>query len=385
LFNVASLTKPMSAVMLMSLVEHGALSLDTPMRRFDPAFTDPRINVGHVLSMSSESDPPGRAFHYDGNIYGQLGAVLAGTTHETLPQSFNSRLIAPLGLRNTTPGAIGADGSGLPAARAAHYRALNARIALPYNLYGGVELVRTIPPDLEPNAAANVVSTPSDYARFADAVMAGRLLSPASRAAMWRPAAGVDGAPLPYAYGWFVRTYGGHRLIYHYGYYDNAWSAVALIVPERRLVFVALSNGAGLSGHSGIGPIEGNALACAVLVQFVDPRLDCAREAAANVARWRAHYSPPLPEVASDPAALAHYAGPYRRPNGATAHVVVERGRLWWDSANGHYPLAQVGADRFVMKADNRIMAFVSDAGGRVTRIDVTYPGDPTVYAVPRL
>ena len=47
--------------------------------------------------------------------------------------------------------------------------------------------------------------------------------------------------------------------------------------------------------------------------------------------------------------------------------------------------LAQVGPDRCVMKADNRIVAFVSDVNGRVIRIDVTYPGDATVYAAPRL
>ena len=69
-------------------------------------------------------------------------------------------------------------------------------------------------------------------------------------------------------------------------------------------------------------------MACAVLVQFVDPRLDCAAEATANVPRWRAHYAPPLPAVALDPAALPRYAGAYRRANGATAHVVIYGGRL---------------------------------------------------------
>src|SRR5262245_19791604 len=53
-FNIASLTKPMTAVVLMQMVQAGALSLDTPMQRYDPNFTDPRITVGHVLSMRSE-------------------------------------------------------------------------------------------------------------------------------------------------------------------------------------------------------------------------------------------------------------------------------------------------------------------------------------------
>jgi hypothetical protein len=37
------------------------------------------------------------------------------------------------------------------------------------------------------------------------------------------------------------------------------------------------------------------------------------------------------------------------------------------------------------MKADSRTMKFVFDDKGKVTRIDVTYPGESTVYAVPRI
>jgi CubicO group peptidase (beta-lactamase class C family) len=384
-FNIASLTKPMSAVMLMQLVERGRLSLDTPMLRYDPSFTDPRITVGHVLSMSSESDPPGQAFNYDGNIYGQLGSVLAAVTGETLAQSFSARLIAPLGLTRTSPGAVATDERGMSGERIAHYRAINARLATPYNIYGGVEPVPALPPDPEPNAAANVVGTASDYARFADAVLHDRLLGRATRERMWTAAVNARGERLPYAYGWFAEDYRGHRLIWHYGLYDNAYSAIALIVPERELVFVALANGSGLSGHSGIDPIEGNAMACAVLVAFVDPALPCAGLAAANVARWRARIRPPLPEIASDPATLPRYVGVYRRPNGAEANVLVDQGGLWWQSSAGRHRLAQVGPDRFVMKADNRIMLFLFDEGGRVTRIDVTFPGDPNTYAVPRL
>jgi CubicO group peptidase (beta-lactamase class C family) len=384
-FNIASLTKPMTAVILMQLVERGALSLETPMQRYDPAFTDPRITVGHVLSMTSESDPPGSRYAYNGNPYGKLGNVITGVTGETLSQAFSTRLIEPLGLTHTAPGAIAADERGLSAERIAHYRGIMARSAVPYNIYGGVEPVATIPPDPTLDAAANVLGTASDYARFADAVMRGRLLRPATLAAMWTPAVAPSGERLAYAYGWFVGEYQGHRVIYHYGYYPDAWSAVALIVPERELVFVALANGHGLNAGNGIGAVEGHVMACAVLRAFVDAALPCAEASAANVARWRAQVPPPQPEIASDPATLPRYAGVYRRPNGGEASVLIDRDRLWWQSPAGRFLLTQVGPDRFVMKADNRIMAFVLDAGGNVTRIDVTYPGDPNTYVVPRL
>ena len=384
-FNIASLTKPMASVMLMQLVERGALSLDTPMKSLDPDFADARVTVGHVLSMTAESDPPGQAFSYNGNIYAALGKVLTATTGETLEQAFSTRLIEPLALAETAPGAIAEDQKGLSAERIAHYRGVNARLARPYNIYGGVEPVATIPPDPKLDAAANAVSTARDYARFADAVMRGRLLRPATLEAMWTPTVNVRGERLPYAKGWFVEEYRGHRLIWHYGYYDNAWSALALIVPERELIFVALANAGGLSGHSGVDPISGNSVACAMLISLVDPALPCAEKAAANVARWKSRIAPPLPEIASDPAALRRYVGSYRRPDGGVARVELDRGGIRWVSAFGPFALTQIGPDRFVMKADNRIMAFVLDGTGQVSRVDITYPGDSNVYSVPRI
>ncbi len=387
-FNIASLTKPMTGVVLMQLVESGQLSLDTPMQRYDPTFTDPRITVGHVLSMTSESDPPGSAYRYNGNPFGMLNNVIKGVSGEELAKAYGSRLFEPLGLTQTSPGSLAdpAYARGLSAERVAHYQSIMARLAVPYNMYGGVELVRSLPPDPEPNAAANVVSTASDYARFADAVMRGRFLKQATLDAMWTAPVTPKGEPLPYAYGWFVKEYHGHRVISHYGYYPNAYSAVALIVPERELVFVALSNGGALSGHNGIAGIEGNALACAVLLQFVDSSLPCAELAAANVARWRSKVTPPRQEMASDPAVLAQYAGSYQRPYGdSPAKVFVDKGRLWWETTLGPWELTQEAPDRFFMKADDRTLVFVRDESGRITRVDLIYPDYPEIFRLPRL
>ena len=384
-FNIASLTKPMTAVVLMQLVERGELSLDTPMQRYDPSFTDARITVGHVLSMRSESNPPGQGYSYNGNPYGMLNTVVKGVSGETLPQAFSARLFEPLGLTQTSPGSLAADAQGLGADRVAHYESIMARLAVPYNLYGGKEFVATIPPDPEPNAAANVVSTASDYARFADAVMRGRFLNQATLDAMWTAPVTSSGERLPYAYGWFVKEYHGHRVIYHYGYYPNAYSAVALIVPERELVFVALANGSGLNAGNGIGPIEGHVMACAVLIEFVDAALPCKEMAAANAARWRSQFAAPRNEMASEPAMLSQYAGSYRRPNGEAAKVFVDQGRLWWQTVAGPWAMTQEAPDRFFMKADNRTMVFVRDEAGRVMRLDIKWSDDPNTYSLPRM
>ena len=385
--NIASLTKPMTAVVLMQLVERGQLSLDTPMQRYDPSFKDPRITVGHVLTMTSEANPPGSSYKYNGNPFGMLNTVIKGVTGEELAKAFSARLIEPLGLTQTSPGSLAKApfSEGLSAERVAYYESINARLARPHHMYGGVEPIVSIPPDPEPNAAANVVSTASDYARFADAVMRGRLLKPETLQAMWTAPVTAKGERLPYAYGWFVKDYQGHRLVNHYGYYPSAYSAVALVVPERELVFVALSNGGALSGHNGIDGIEGNAVACAVLVAFVDASLPCTPVAAANVAKWRASLTPPRREMAPDPAALAEYVGRYDRSWSTPAKVFVDRGRLYWETTAGPYEMTQEAPDRFFMKADDRTLVFVRDAAGRIKSLDVSYPGDATVYSLPRM
>jgi CubicO group peptidase (beta-lactamase class C family) len=386
-FNVASLTKPMTGVVLMQLVERGQLSLDTPMQRYDPTYKDTRVKVRHVLTMTAESDPPGESYQYNGAVYGTLDRVIRGAAGEELAKAFSSRLFEPLNLKHISPGSLAAASNqqGLSPEQVAHYESIMKQLATPYNVYGGSELVAGIPPDPEPNAAANVVSTASDYARFADAVMRGRFLKPATLKFMWSPPVIAKGERSPYAYGWFSEDYRGHRLIYHYGLYSNAYSAVVLIVPDRELVFVALSNGGALSAHNGIDRIEGNALACPVLIAFVDATLPCKATAAASVARWRSQLPLPRHEMHPDVAALRQYVGSYRRPNGEPGRVFVDRGRLWWQTVAQPFELSQEAPDHFFMKADDRTVVFVRDKSGQVTRVDMTFPGNPTVFSLPKL
>jgi CubicO group peptidase (beta-lactamase class C family) len=359
------------------------------MQSYEPSFKDPKITVDHVVTMRSEATPPGSSYSYNGNPYGMLNTVIKGVSGEELGQAFSTRLFEPLGLKQTSPGSLKDPkfAEGLSPEQVAHYEGIMARLAVPYNVYGGEELFASFPPDPEPNAAANVVSTASDYARFLDAVMRGRFLKKATMDEMWTAPVLASGEPSPYAKGWFVREYHGHRIINHYGYYPSAYSAVALIVPEKELVFVALSNGGALSGHNGIAGIEGNAVACAVLIAFVDPALPCKATADAAVAKWRASLPPKRHEMASDPATFSQYVGFYERGDGTEARVFVDRGQLWYQTLAGPLALVQEAPDRFFSKQDDRMLVFARDESGRITRIDMSWPSDsePTVYKLPRV
>jgi CubicO group peptidase (beta-lactamase class C family) len=85
-----------------------------------------------------------------------------------------------------------------------------------------------------------------DLARLDIALSQGRLLSPASLAAMWTPGRAPDGEPLPYGLGWFVAAPYGEQLVWHTGLWEGAYSALYLKVPARRLTLILLANSDGL-------------------------------------------------------------------------------------------------------------------------------------------
>jgi len=51
----------------------------------------------------------------------------------------------------------------------------------------------------------------------------------------------------PRGLGWFVQSYKGERLVWHFGYVQNAYSSLILKVPARGVTFILLANGDGLS------------------------------------------------------------------------------------------------------------------------------------------
>jgi CubicO group peptidase (beta-lactamase class C family) len=125
--------------------------------------------------------------------------------------------------------------------------ALAEALARPYHTDSSGALVRSDdPPPQGDGAAGGVVSTAADLARFDLALDGGLLLGAESRALMWTPARSAARTPLPYALGWFVQELGGERLLWHSGLWDEAYSALYLKLPDRRLSLILLANSDGL-------------------------------------------------------------------------------------------------------------------------------------------
>ena len=269
-FRIASLTKPLAATLLLRLAEQGRLDLDRPFAHYVAGydrgcqlFTSPevlasepalreltadwrcasereRLTVRHYLTHTAQGEP-GTTFRYNGFLYGQLSRVVEGALGRAFADVLRDTLFMPLGMSRTLPSQADSSRPDLLSA-----------LALPYHVREGEWARSDWPRPLEGNAGAGVVSTVMDLARFDAALDRGVLLGPASRAAMTTPAQSASEA-LPYGLGWFVQDYGGHALVWHYGWQPGAYSALWLRVPERNATVILLANGDGLSAPFDLG------------------------------------------------------------------------------------------------------------------------------------
>ncbi len=253
-FNIASVTKPISAVVALQLVEQGRLDLDRPMSSyaqfnefcaaardrggifFDDLDCDAPLTLRHVLSMTANG-VPGTKFFYNPILYSWASRPIMQATDSSFSDLVLAHVLRPVGMTRS----------------ARVYRALPLRpelaadLAKPYHVDSSGAIVESPPPGPQGDGAAGgVISTAADLARFDIALTRGALLSAASRVAMWTAARSPSGAALPYGLGWFVEEHEGEQLLWHTGLWEGQYSALYLKVPARRLSLILLANSDGL-------------------------------------------------------------------------------------------------------------------------------------------
>jgi CubicO group peptidase (beta-lactamase class C family) len=253
-FNIASVTKPIAAVVALQLVEQGRLDLDRPMSRyaefnefcaaarerggifFDDLRCDAPLTLRHVLSMTANG-VPGTKFFYNPILFSWASRPIMQVTDSSFSNLVVAHVLRPVGM--TRSARIN---------RALPLRPdLAADLAKPYHVDSSGAIVESAPPGPQGDGAAGgVVSTARDLARFDIALTRGTLLSDASRAAMWTATRSASGDLLPYGLGWFVETHQGEQLLWHTGLWEGQYSALYLKLPARRLTLILLANSDGL-------------------------------------------------------------------------------------------------------------------------------------------
>lgn len=231
LFEIGSITKEFTAAVVLSLVEDGRFTLDTPLSKFVPDFPRAKdITIRDLLSMRSgipdytdqpgfdktaltSTTPqaivdtvkqlpldfePGTQWEYSNTNYVLLGMVVekaAGTAY--VDQLFD-KVVKPLNMLVTTFGNVGAS---------------SPDMATGYALQGG-----RLRPDTPWNldwaySAGGIVSNVLDLAVWDTALLNGKLLNNADLRLMWSATTLKDGTTVPYGFGWTIESLYGHREI----------------------------------------------------------------------------------------------------------------------------------------------------------------------------
>jgi len=299
-YHIASLTKPFAATLIMQLVEENKLNLDSEIKdvlkdialpplplddrphqgyasacdrmielqndnSYPIAFllqdyncNTERITIRHHLTHTSQGIP-GEKYRYNGLLYAFLTFVVEAALGENLKEQLVEKIIAPLGMTNTFPGEN--DSS-------------NAKVlkdcAKPYQLDKDRNLVLSNFDYTEGAiyASAGMISTVLDLAKFDIAMDQNLLVSEESKEEMFTSTLSNSGQPLPYGLGWFVQTYEGIKLIWHYGDEPGAYSSLILKIPEKETTLILLANSDGASASFGLG--EGNVLKSPFATEFIN-------------------------------------------------------------------------------------------------------------------
>ncbi|HKO54686.1 MAG TPA: serine hydrolase domain-containing protein [Thermoanaerobaculia bacterium] len=118
-----------------------------------------------MLSHTPEG-PPGDRFAYDGNLHDALTPVIEKKYGAPFRQVITQRILDPLGMTESVPGHDVIDDPEL----ARRFAPILARFAKPYTLYGTGENVRDAYPSKDIGAAAGLLSTVRDLAKFDAAI-----------------------------------------------------------------------------------------------------------------------------------------------------------------------------------------------------------------------
>jgi CubicO group peptidase (beta-lactamase class C family) len=234
-FQLASVTKLLTATLLMLLVEEGAIGLDVPigeyLRQVPPAWRS--ITLRHLASHTSgipdEVGPvssveaaaaaaarlpleyaPGEKVRYGLNDYVVLARILEVVTGQPFPALLRERLLAPLGMTATRFDHASEDGPIRVADVVPHRASV-------YNWDGATQRAFAFLFPTWTYAAGGLLSSASDLARWAAALDKGKLLRPESLDQMWTRQRLNGGEEGPFGVGWIVERHAGRRVTGHSG------------------------------------------------------------------------------------------------------------------------------------------------------------------------
>ncbi|MEQ1575669.1 MAG: serine hydrolase domain-containing protein [Vicinamibacterales bacterium] len=241
-YPVANLSETFgAALVLQQCIDRGdEIALNDRVVRWT-TFPEPTTTIAQVLAHVNASN----VYQYDTTRFGSMSGVVVECVDQPYPRIMATEVLDRLAMTDSVPGrdVVEAPGSQVfPAVTLDRYRGVLTRMAAPYRVDSKGAAIRSDYTQRSLTGSNGLISTVRDLAKFDTALADGILLSPESRAAMWAP-----GSSRPTGLGWFVQSYNGERLIWHFGLAKDAYSSLIVKVPGRQLTLILLANSDGLA------------------------------------------------------------------------------------------------------------------------------------------
>jgi CubicO group peptidase (beta-lactamase class C family) len=242
-YPLLDLTQTLSStVLLHQCLELRYLELSDPVRRWNSQFGEDSTTVAQLLGHAA----PGGDFQYNSGRYAALTTVIDQCTSNRYSRLITNEILNRLGMSNSVPSHDLADETPtrreFTNAERDRYGAILRRVATPYKVDKSGRATRSTYPRPSLSASTGIVSTVRDLARFDAALDDDILLAAPTRQRAWE-----SGGSAPTGLGWFVQRYNNERIVWHFGYAQDAYSALYIKAPGRRLTLVLLANSDGLA------------------------------------------------------------------------------------------------------------------------------------------
>ena len=253
-YPVLDLTQTLGATLVLQCLEQRLLDLGDAVSRFGVTFDDaPGATVRQMLTHTS-STATGDTFKYDPERYSHLMQVVESCVPQPYRKTVAHRVLDRLAMKDSVPGrdlhdpSVVPEGTYDPAVLERYARVLD-RMAIAYKVdkrnrptRSDVVLAEGI------NAADGLISTVRDLARLDAAIDDGILLTPETLEAAWSPGLSKDKTQLPMGLGWFVQSYRGEPVVWHFGLAPGGYSSLIVKLPAHRVTLILLANSDGLTG-----------------------------------------------------------------------------------------------------------------------------------------
>ncbi len=290
-YLVASITKTFSAATLIAMDADGVIDLDDPFttlsdwkdrcawlvksgnmfgggKTLADGYTPPKIDCSATLTLRDVLQmrvlgKPGTNFLYNPIVFGRLANWVEEKTGKPFDQWVRRYVIDRAGLKDIAAGWRDAKGGLALVHLAPPFRTVAPEVE-------SDRLQPTPLPNPEMNASSGIIASARSLALYSIALDQERILPRRLLNQMWTPAIDPDGREASYAYGWWTQRWRGQRLVWHGGWWPEAYAGLLLKVPEKKLTLVLQGNTDGL--HWGnrvqVAEVEKSPLALKFLERF---------------------------------------------------------------------------------------------------------------------